>query len=207
MYDLNSTSFNLNSSNNYAPFFSTNSLQGGVYYPILNVPTSDILFFSSAEPGAAVAGMKKLPDTNDNNRFVAWFVDGTITQSSPWYTLNKDKIAPPFYDAFINTSSSLCDTDGDSVPNTLDLDSDGDGCSDALEASATTITTPNYTFSGPFGTNGLENTLESTTDSGVVNYIATYDNATSVDISNCTDTDGDGVADTVDVDDDVAVWL
>lgn len=30
----------------------------------------------------------------------------------------------------------ICDTDGDGIPNTLDLDSDGDGCSDAFEGAA-----------------------------------------------------------------------
>lgn len=32
--------------------------------------------------------------------------------------------------------SSYCDTDGDGIPNYLDLDSDGDGCSDAIEGGA-----------------------------------------------------------------------
>jgi hypothetical protein len=36
-------------------------------------------------------------------------------------------------DDFINSDDTVCDTDGDGIPNTLDLDSDGDGCSDAIE--------------------------------------------------------------------------
>ena len=40
----------------------------------------------------------------------------------------------------IQTGNSCIDTDGDGLPNSLDLDSDADGCSDALEAGATTDT-------------------------------------------------------------------
>ena len=40
----------------------------------------------------------------------------------------------------IVVSESYCDTDGDGIPNIIDLDSDGDGCFDALEAVGTTIT-------------------------------------------------------------------
>ena len=94
------------------------------------------------------------------------------------------------------------DTDNDGVFNQFDLDSDGDGCSDAFEAGATTNTTANYKFTGTVGTNGLDNSLETVADNGTVNYTATYANATNASIKNCTDTDGDGVGDSVDIDDD-----
>jgi hypothetical protein len=65
------------------------------------------------------------------------------------------------------------DHDGDGILNTQDLDSDLDGCSDALEAGATTSTTPNFMFPvNSVGTNGLSNTLEDFPDNGVVNYSA-----------------------------------
>ncbi|MFN7327457.1 MAG: glycine-rich protein, partial [Chitinophagales bacterium] len=96
----------------------------------------------------------------------------------------------------------LNDTDGDGIPNSLDPDSDGDGCSDALEAGATTDPTENYAFSGPFGTNGLQNSLETGTETGVVNYTSTYANATNPSVNACSDTDGDGIADYLDTDDD-----
>jgi hypothetical protein len=51
-------------------------------------------------------------------------------------------------------SSCSEDTDGDGILNHQDTDSDGDGCSDAYEAGATTNTTANYTFPGPYGGNG-----------------------------------------------------
>ena len=95
------------------------------------------------------------------------------------------------------------DTDGDGTPNGLDLDSDGDGCSDALEAGATTNTTANYVFTGAVGANGLVDALETSVDSGVINYTSTYNpNAVSDFLAGCVDTDSDGVNDLLDIDDD-----
>ncbi|MNY06472.1 hypothetical protein D3C86_1392310 [compost metagenome] len=46
-----------------------------------------------------------------------------------------------FYGATSSTESILeCDTDEDGIPNRLDLDSDGDGCSDAMEGGAVIAT-------------------------------------------------------------------
>ena len=57
------------------------------------------------------------------------------------------------------------DTDNDGTPNHLDLDSDGDGCSDAVEAKTVTSLTAT-TVSGGFGTNGFADNLE-TSGNGV----------------------------------------
>jgi hypothetical protein len=56
--------------------------------------------------------------------------------------------APSNLNAEFNTFSSegFCDIDGDGVENRLDLDSDGDGCSDAYEAKTTTSTTANFQY-------------------------------------------------------------
>ena len=103
----------------------------------------------------------------------------------------------------IQTGNSCIDTDGDSIPNSLDLDSDGDGCSDALEAGATTDKTADYAFTGAVGANGLVETLETTADSGVINYVSTYSpNAVSDFLATCVDTDGDDINDLLDIDDD-----
>ncbi|MDQ8144402.1 hypothetical protein [Chryseobacterium sp. CFS15] len=94
------------------------------------------------------------------------------------------------------------DTDGDGILNHLDLDSDGDGCSDAMEGGATSNLTANYKFTGPVGTNGLDNSLE-TADNGIVTYVSTYNMyAIKASIKACTDTDGDGIVDVIDIDDD-----
>ncbi|MFN5055689.1 MAG: hypothetical protein ACK5EP_06520, partial [Bacteroidota bacterium] len=95
------------------------------------------------------------------------------------------------------------DTDNDNIPNRLDLDSDGDGCSDALESGATTTATSNFRFTENFGANGYINTLETSTESGVQNYVSSYAfNALSRNISSCADSDADGISDLLDLDDD-----
>jgi len=105
---------------------------------------------------------------------------------------------------FIAAQVATCDTDGDGILNSLDLDSDGDGCADAIEAGSSTTARSTATF--PSGTdsnsNGLLNVYEGTT-AGTVNYTATYaDFALSNSMNVCTDTDGDGVGDVLDLDDD-----
>ena len=103
----------------------------------------------------------------------------------------------------IQTGNSCIDTDGDGIPNSLDLDSDADGCSDALEAGATTNTTADYVFTGAVGANGLVDTLETSVDSGTINYTSTYSPyAVSDFLAACVDTDSDGVNDLLDIDDD-----
>ncbi|MEN9416095.1 MAG: hypothetical protein RLZ62_2399, partial [Bacteroidota bacterium] len=77
--------------------------------------------------------------------------------------------------SFFPKSACTNDTDGDGILNHLDTDSDVDGCSDALEAGATTNTTVGYTFPAPYGNNGLANSLETSSESGVVNYTSVYD--------------------------------
>ena len=98
------------------------------------------------------------------------------------------------------------DTDNDGIINSLDLDSDGDGCSDALEAGTTTSTTANFKFTGSnasFGANGFYNALEKTAaESNLYNGIYTYDYANNAGYNSCTDTDGDGVPDLIDLDND-----
>ena len=66
-------------------------------------------------------------------------------------------------------SAGFCDTDRDGVENRLDLDSDGDGCSDAYEAKTTTSTTTDFQYASnlSYGTNGFLNTLETTADNGI----------------------------------------
>lgn len=75
---------------------------------------------------------------------------------------------------FTGCATGNPDADGDAIANVFEIDSDNDGCSDAFEAGATTNTTANYTFSGPYGTNGLANSLETVADNGILNYTSLY---------------------------------
>ncbi|NDE11462.1 MAG: hypothetical protein EBZ95_13015, partial [Chitinophagia bacterium] len=218
-----------NNSNTYASVFTANTLTGSDYYGVTGVSTNDVLYYSTVTnfTSTAFAGIKQLPNTQDRNRFLAWFVDGSFSVNR-LYTSNAGLIAPPFYDAFsLSAPSSECDTDGDGILNQLDLDSDGDGCSDAKEARVTgtltsgtvvnlvnnnagagtaTSTTANFANSiavGPYGTNGYANSLETSLETGVGNYTSTY-STYAIDKTKelCTDSDGDGVPDALDLDDD-----
>jgi hypothetical protein len=95
------------------------------------------------------------------------------------------------------------DTDGDGKYNHLDLDSDADGCSDAFEAGTTSDKTASFAHpTAGVGTNGLLNSLETVADNGIFNGTYTYDNAVDPTEIACTETDGDGVIDIIDLDDD-----
>jgi hypothetical protein len=51
-------------------------------------------------------------------------------------------------------------SDGDLIPNHLDLDSDGDGCSDAFESGTTTTQTANFVHTTTMGANGFADALQ-----------------------------------------------
>ncbi|MGN6439944.1 MAG: T9SS type A sorting domain-containing protein, partial [Agriterribacter sp.] len=95
------------------------------------------------------------------------------------------------------------DTDNDNVPNRLDTDSDGDGCSDAFEAGATTSTTASYQFTGTDANNNglIDEIQKGTSDS--INYVSDYKKYAINNLVNaCADTDSDGANDINDLDDD-----
>jgi hypothetical protein len=117
------------------------------------------------------------------------------------------------------TKKMDCDFDTDGIPNRLDLDSDGDGCPDAKESgvtgvllngtiinglpNTTTTNVSNTLAQGPYGANGLANAIESNdTSLTTTNYTSTYSSALNTTVNDCLDSDGDGTADYVDLDDD-----
>ncbi|WP_175623179.1 beta strand repeat-containing protein [Chryseobacterium schmidteae] len=123
------------------------------------------------------------------------------------------------YNASLNRTKTGCnsDFDGDGVPNYIDRDTDGDGCPDAIEAgiNKTLLVPANFyntggqvsgthvIVGGNYGTNGMGDSVETTPDSSIINYISTYNIYARDATSNlCTDTDNDGVADPIDIDDD-----
>jgi hypothetical protein len=52
------------------------------------------------------------------------------------------------------------------------------------------------------GTNGLDNSLETSVDNGNINYTSSYQNAIDATKNGCPDFDGDGIGDLIDIDDD-----
>ncbi|QXP64059.1 T9SS type A sorting domain-containing protein [Polaribacter sp. HaHaR_3_91] len=92
------------------------------------------------------------------------------------------------------------DTDGDGTPNYLDTDSDNDGCPDALEGSGNFIASDldeNNMLSGAVDENGVtvagNQTIGNSQDASIADACA---------CSTGIDTDGDGVSDVCDLDDD-----
>lgn len=114
-------------------------------------------------------------------------------------------LIPGNYVASLHPKPSCTDAniDGDNILNHFDLDSDGDGCSDALESGATAITTANYQFPDTDSNNdGLVDAVDSDND-GIPDYESTYINyAIMQSLNECSDSDGDGIKDLADLDDD-----
>lgn len=93
------------------------------------------------------------------------------------------------------------DTDGDGVPDYLDLDSDNDGIYDLVEAGHGGVdANMDGTMDGEaasFGTNGLANSVETATDSGVMNYLIRDSDGNGIKDFRELDSDGDDCFDAV----------
>lgn len=118
---------------------------------------------------------------------------------------------------YINT---CLDTDADGLADKFDLDSDGDGCPDAIEGGADFATPHLVNSSIPGGNSGasyngtstspitqnLGNTVGVTSGTMGIPTIAgtgqSVDISTNVNSNKCTDFDGDGISNSIDIDDD-----
>lgn len=106
---------------------------------------------------------------------------------------NKDGI-----DDLFGNGITPVDSDGDSYPNYLDLDSDNDGIFDIIESgSPGNSTNTNGISVGNFGTNGLDNALETFPDSGNINYTLADTDGDGIYNYMSLDSDGDGCNDVI----------
>ncbi|MCW3168675.1 hypothetical protein OMO38_09050 [Chryseobacterium sp. 09-1422] len=116
-------------------------------------------------------------------------------------------------DNFVLTPINICDADGDGIENSLDLDSDNDGCFDAVEGDENVNASHlnpngsiNYAANGGLGTVTSNNGVPNIVNSGSFDIGNDVGQGIGVsqDISknSCLDTDLDGVADYLDLDDD-----
>ncbi|WP_297706516.1 FG-GAP-like repeat-containing protein [uncultured Eudoraea sp.] len=95
---------------------------------------------------------------------------------------------------FVSPETYGMDNDSDGIANHIDLDSDNDGIYDAVEAGHNQIHTSGV-INGPFGANGLANSVETAAESGIINYtIANSDGTDPPDYLD-TDSDDDGCSD------------
>ncbi|MEQ9425068.1 MAG: Ig-like domain-containing protein, partial [Cyclobacteriaceae bacterium] len=83
-----------------------------------------------------------------------------------------------------DTLTSDFDTDGDGIPNHRDLNSDGDSCPDAYEAGHGLTVQAGGTIVGPYGNNGLANSVETTAESGTLNYTISETQSSTYDAQN-----------------------
>ncbi|WP_170069472.1 Ig-like domain-containing protein [Spirosoma pollinicola] len=184
------------------PTFNTTDLKEVSYQKVdFNgniVNSTEYTFANTTSSGQWVRFGDAISDGADYyGAIIQWNVDGTGWVNVP-------------ASAFSSTSTGLIagcaslDSDGDGIVNSLDTDSDNDGCSDAYEAGATTSKIANFQFpAASVGTNGLTNLKETVADNGILNYTPTYTQLALASFLNaCADSDGDGISDLADLDDD-----
>ena len=132
-------------------------------------------------------------DQNDYDSDNDSILDLYEAQGQSSITLSNVDVNGDGIDDVFSLGSIPADTDTDSVPNYLDLDSDNDGIHDLDEAGFTvTDADNNGVIDGSnFGNNGLFNPLETSADSGIVRPIYVL-----------ADTDADGIYNAIELDSD-----
>ncbi|ARV15768.1 DUF4347 domain-containing protein [Polaribacter sp. SA4-12] len=187
-FDVNGNSYNSTITTNTSDYTSTGAL-------ILDLTgqTADIAVYPLDDLAPLGAKIYKIRVNIDQNSGV----DGKI-----------------FIMGDVNQPTGVCeDTDNDGIPDYLDLDSDGDGCSDALESGATTNQSSLYQFPNTsVGADGVPDAVQAIAgvNSGMVDYMVNS-NYTNAAVTSCTnpcvaavgiDTDNDGIDNACDLDDD-----
>lgn len=140
------------------------------------------------DDGDGILTADEAPDPNgDGDSVDAQDTDGDGTPD--YLDLDSDNDGIPDQAENANAPESG-DTDGDGVIDRLDLDSDNDGINDVDEAGPDgTDTDPDGLADGPYGANGLADGVETTPESGQIDYTVA-------------DSDRDDVPDYLDLDSD-----
>lgn len=106
-----------------------------------------------------------------------------------------------------NISINTCDTDADGIPNNLDLDSDNDGCLDAIEGGGNFTASQLTTASGTIATQTPNQNFGVVVDANGVPTIVgaagqTVGQSLDETKNDCLDSDNDGYPNWLDLDDD-----
>lgn len=145
---------------------------------------------TSVEPVVSDVLLNMIGEINGHNVQFDFDVPVVLASLYPFNSGGDDMFWSYFPQLIIKVSSGGADTDGDLVQDHNDLDSDGDGCSDAFEAGATSDKAPNFQFdtSDPnwdTNNNGLADVVEDLpANPGMVNYTVSGDQLDSM-IFNC----------------------
>ncbi|MGB4655089.1 MAG: hypothetical protein WBH98_06625 [Bacteroidales bacterium] len=220
VYDAEASGFKLD--NNWPGQIIFTDLQGKGFQSLEKTGTGNYNETASASFGGVTYTVEKIK-LSDDNRILYYNhtnnspdisnVNGlfqTIDYTSSNHVVKVDLKARGGAGAFGFAVRTLCDADSDGIPNFLDLDSDGDGCYDAIEGdenvTATHLNTDgsiNIAANGGVNADGVPNLVNSggaADIGGDVGQGAGY--SKNPHINACTDTDGDGVPDINDLDND-----
>ena len=134
----------VDASYNYVSSTDVGALLGGNNYALTKTASCDLIYGGNGT-------LYKINDPAVNGVSQITLLGSSYGTNGNIYgiaNINEDK-------AGCTPVCSSIDTDGDGIPNHLDLDSDNDGCPDALEGGSTTITTANLVDSSmPGGNSG-----------------------------------------------------
>jgi gliding motility-associated-like protein len=134
-----------------------------------------------------------IPDQLDYDSDNDGILDIIESQGMGYQNLSGNDTNEDGIDEIFENGITPNDSDGDSIPNYLDLDSDNDGIYDLDEAGFTITDADNNGIidGANFGANGLFNPIETATDSGIINSIYVL-----------ADTDADGIYNAIELDSD-----
>ncbi|WP_375191070.1 hypothetical protein [Chryseobacterium sp.] len=169
---------------------------------------NDVTLFNGATTNLATTGGLPGYTTFPVTITIPYSAFNTATPTLLFEFFNCGGCAATYGDFVIdNVSVGFCDQDGDGIPNFQDTDSDGDGCWDAIEGDAAFTTAnlgANNRLSGAVDSNGIPTQAGTGQSAG-----SAYNNAVRDDACVCisgqpnfSDTDGDGIGNFCDLDDD-----
>ena len=167
--------------------FDSNSIEDATYSPGVNDLNN-----GSVTLTLRALGINPCPDATD-------LITLTFLLDSDGDGVCNDIDLDDDNDGIPDTVEGTIDSDMDGVPNNLDLDSDNDGIYDLVEAGHIGADVDNNgRIDGPmasFGANGLSESVETTPDSGVLNYSVADSDSDSLIDSLELDSDNDGCYD------------